>query len=66
MVQQGRVDYVLEVTLDINGYKIHRPDGNREIYVFSEDIHLDKHKVGTLLHVCFSRDFFSILYFIKL
>ena len=45
MVQQGRVDYVLEVTLDINSYKIRRPDSTREIYVFADDIHLSRHKV---------------------
>ena len=45
MVSDGRVDFVMEITLDENSFKIRRPDKSREIYVFEEDIPLGNHKV---------------------
>ena len=52
MIADGRVDFVLEVTLNENNYKIYRPDPNREIYVFKEDIALKGHKVNNNLFHC--------------
>ena len=43
-VERGKVDYVVEVTLDVNGYRVQRPDTNREIYVFQDEIILKGHK----------------------